>query len=45
MMPGLFKTIDDVATDGVVQIQIDKEAMQKDTNIKITVDILNSETP
>lgn len=40
-MPEMFQTIDNIATDGVIQVQIDKEAFQKDTNIHVNVDILN----
>ena len=39
--PEIFKAVENIATDGVIQVQIDKEAFQKDTNIHVNVDILN----
>lgn len=41
MSPDLYKTVDDIATDGVIQIQVDKEAFQKETNTSIMIDINN----
>ena len=38
MAPELFQTVDDIATDGVIQVQIDKEAFSKNTK-EITVDV------
>lgn len=39
MAPDFFKAADDVLTDGVVQVQVDKEAFaeKKDVNISITI--------
>lgn len=42
-MPDFFKTADDVLTDGVIQVQIDKEAFGKETDIHVGIDILNKE--
>jgi hypothetical protein len=39
--PEIFQAVENIATDGVIQVQIDKEAFQKDTNIHVNVDILN----
>ena len=36
-MPELFKTVDDIATDGVLQVQIDKEAFEKNKNISVNI--------
>lgn len=41
MWPELAKTVDDIATDGVVTVQVDREAFQKETNTKIMIDISN----
>ncbi len=43
-MPDLFKTVDDIGTDGVVQVQIDREAFQKDTDISINIEIKNKDS-
>jgi hypothetical protein len=43
MIPGLTQAIDDAVTDEAVGISVDKAAMQKDTDIKITVDITNKD--
>lgn len=43
MMPGLFKTVDDIATDQAIRVEVDKEAMQKNTNVKISVDVINDQ--
>lgn len=45
MMPELFKAIDDIATDGVIQIQIDREAFGKDTNLEVAVSVQNKDQP
>jgi|HubBroStandDraft_2_1064218.scaffolds.fasta_scaffold00031_49 hypothetical protein len=43
VMPGLFKAVDDIETDNAIKIEIEKEALQKDTDIHITVDVLNKD--
>lgn len=45
LMPGLFQTVDDIATDTAVQIQVDKAAIQKDTDIIISVKVQNKDGP
>lgn len=46
VMPGLFKAVDDIETDQAIRVEIDKEALQKDTNIHVIVDVVNKdETP
>lgn len=42
-MPELFKTVDDVATDTAIRVEVDKEALQKDTDVEITVHVLNKD--
>jgi hypothetical protein len=40
LTPEFYKTVDDVATDGVVTIQLDKEAFeQKDADVIVHVSI------
>ena len=43
MIPGLMTAIDDAVTDEAIGVTIDKAAMQKDTDIKITVDVINKD--
>jgi hypothetical protein len=43
MIPGLMSAIDDAVTDEAIGVTIDKAAMQKDTDIKITVDVVNKD--
>lgn len=44
MIPGLTQAMDDYVTDEAVNITIDKAAMQKDTDVRITVDVVNKDT-
>jgi hypothetical protein len=44
MMPGLFKTIDDAVTDEAVSVIVDKAAIQRDTNIKVNLEVINTES-
>lgn len=43
LTPDLFRAVDDIATDGVVSIQIDKEAFKKNVEIHLNLDIQNKE--
>ncbi len=43
MLPELYEAVDDIATDGVVEIRIDKEAFQYDQDIILTLGIINHE--
>ena len=43
--PGLTKDLDDAITDQVIRVEVDKEAMQKDTDIEISVRIINKDPP
>jgi hypothetical protein len=45
MIPGLMDAIDDAVTDEAVGVTVDKAAMQKDTDIKIAIDIINKDPP
>jgi hypothetical protein len=42
-LPEIAKDIDDIATDCAIKVEIDKAAMQKDTNVNINVGVTNSE--
>ena len=41
-LPQLYQTLDDIADDAV-KIEIDKATMQKDTDLKITVEVTNKD--
>lgn len=43
MMPEMFKTIDDIATDDAITVQVDRDAIKKDTDVHILVDVLNKD--
>lgn len=44
LIPNIFKTGDDISTDGVIQINIDKEAFYRDTqSVDVLVHIQNKE--
>lgn len=45
MMPDMFKTIDDIATDDAITVQVDRDAIKKDTDVHIIVDVLNKDVP
>ena len=42
-MPDLFKTADDVFDDAI-KITVDKSAIQRDTDVSVTVEVVNKET-
>lgn len=43
MMPEMFKTIDDIATDDAITVQVDRDAIKKDTDVHILVDVVNKD--
>ncbi len=43
MMPDMFKTIDDIATDDAITVQVDRDAIKKDTDVHILVDVINKD--
>lgn len=43
MMPELFKTVDDIATDTALKVEIDKEAFQKDTDVSVSIEVKNKD--
>lgn len=42
-LPSLYTSIDDIATDEAVQATVYKNAMQKDTDIRVSVDVINKD--
>jgi hypothetical protein len=43
--PSIVKAAEDIATDDAISIEVDRSAMQKDTDVHITVDVKNKEDP
>lgn len=41
--PEFYKAAEDIATDGVIQIQMDKEAFDKNTDVEINVRVKNKD--
>lgn len=41
--PGLAKDLDDALTDQVIRVEIDKDAIGKDTDIEISVKVTNKD--
>lgn len=42
-VPELAKMADDIATDDAIKIEIDRDAIKKDTDIHMKIDILNKD--
>jgi|GEM_PF-1442124 hypothetical protein len=43
MLPGLFSAIEDIETQEAISLTVDKEAFQKDTDVKISVEVINKD--
>ena len=43
MMPGLFKAVEDIETDTAIKVEVNKEALSKDSNLHINVDLVNKD--
>jgi hypothetical protein len=41
-LPEVAKDVEKIATDAAIKVEVDKAAMQKDTNVKVNVDVSNS---
>lgn len=42
-LPQLFQAAEDIETQQAINIVIDKEALQKDTDLSITIDVTNKD--
>ncbi len=42
-LPGAIATVDDIATQDAVTLVIDKEAFQKNTDVKISIEVINKD--
>lgn len=43
MLPGLFTAVEDIETQEAISLTVDKEAFQKDTDVKISVEVINKD--
>jgi len=42
-LPQLAQSLEDIETDTAIMVEVDKEAMQKETDLHILVDVVNKE--
>ena len=40
-LPQFYQAAENIADDNAVRVEIQKESLQKDTNVKISVDVVN----
>lgn len=43
MIPGLMDELDDMVSENAVEVNVNKEAMQKDTDVDVSVKITNKD--
>jgi hypothetical protein len=43
MLPGLFSTVEDIETQEAITLTVNKEAFQKDTDVKISIEVTNKD--
>jgi type IV pilus biogenesis protein CpaD/CtpE len=43
MLPGLFSAVEDIETQEAISLTVDKEAIQKDTDVKISIEVTNKD--
>ena len=43
MMPGLFQAVEDIETDTAIRLEVDKSAIQKETDININIQVTNKD--
>lgn len=41
--PAFFSAMDDIATQDAISLTIDREAFQKDTDVRISIEVVNKE--
>ena len=42
-MPQLFTAVDDIATKSAISVEVDKNAMQKETDVSVNVNVTNKD--
>ncbi len=43
LLPGLFSAVEDIETQEAITLTVDKEAFQKDTDVKISIEVTNKD--
>jgi hypothetical protein len=41
--PGFFSAAEDIATQEAISLKVDREALQKDTDVRISVEVINKD--
>jgi hypothetical protein len=41
-LPEISKSIEDIETDQAIRVEVSREALQKDSNLNITIDLKNN---
>jgi len=41
-LPQLYQAMEEVADDTAMNIKVSREALQKDTNVRLSVDVINA---
>jgi hypothetical protein len=44
-LPDVAKDVESIETDTAVKIEVSREAIQKDTNVEITISVQNKDEP
>ena len=44
-LPQMFDSVEKIATDDAITVKVDKDAFQKDTDVKVHVEVTNKEPP
>jgi len=42
-LPGMFDDIEKIADNDAITIKVDKDALQQNTDVKVTIDVLNKD--
>ncbi len=45
MMPELAKTVDDIETSEAIMLRIDRDAIQKETDVSVLIELNNKDQP
>lgn len=45
MLPELFKSVEQIADDDAIKLQVSREAIQKETDVTISVSVTNKDQP
>lgn len=44
-LPQLSQSLEHIATDDAIKISVDKDAFQKQTDVRVTVEVINRDHP